>query len=112
MVKTMIVGNTQIDNSKLLSCRDVQALRDYALSLVPPYVRHIPAILDNQKWLVAVNLRKCKNIAFYKRTELANQLLTDVEITGDITTIISIDDCIRTSDIDYLMYLLFKEDLE
>lgn len=106
----MIVGSTTIDKSKLKLCDTVHKLNEYSISLVPEYIRHRKEICDNQKYLVAMHLRRCDDIPFYKRVELSNKLLTDVEITGDITSISSIEDIILSSDVDYLMHLLFQKD--
>lgn len=99
----MIVGTKYIDQAELLKhCMNLQMLKDYCELLVPRVVRHQRAILDNQKYLVALYVRDFKSLTYTDRKELCEGLLKDVSVTGIANTIYDFEDLISNSNIEKL----------
>lgn len=93
----MLVGTKYIDEFKLSkSVYDITTLNDFVLSLIPTPLVGIPEILMNQKYVVAITLRKCEAIEFNKRHALCTQLLEGVSITGVMNEIYDWMDIITT----------------
>lgn len=109
----MIVGTKAIPLDKLRSeCRSIDSLRAFSLSLVPRYFQHIPEIVDNQKYLVAVEVRALKSLPYAKRKYLSEGLLTGVVIRGTINTLIDSEDILASVNMSQVFKVLFKEELK
>ena len=79
----MLVGTKYIDEFKLSkSAHNITTLNDFVISLIPSPLAGIPEILMNQKYIVALALRKCEAVDFNTRHSLCTQLLDGVSITG------------------------------
>lgn len=99
----MIVGTKYIDQTELRKhCKNSQMLKDYCMLLVPRIVRHQRAIVDNQKYLVALYVRDFKSIPYKDRKALCESLLEDVSITGVANTIYDFDDVLSMIDVERL----------
>lgn len=108
----MIVGRKVINSERLqVVYDDPQSLEKYCLSLIPKYARHLPNILDNQKYVVALAIRKEKSISFKKKKEICDRLLEGTTVRGYLHAITEVEDLIFHSDIDKLLSNLFKEEL-
>ena len=107
----ILVGNKEI-NLEELKRKSVSygTLDSYCLSLVPKYIRHNQTIVNNQKYLVALYLRRIESIPYKKRMDLCEHLLHNVRVTGVTTTILDFNDIIMETDIEKLIkYILQKE---
>lgn len=103
----MIVGTKTINMEELSKhTKSHEALEDYALRLVPKYLRHHEAITMNQKYLVALHLRKIESIPYKKRKELCETLLSGIHITGVPTQLYDMSDIVCLIDMDKLMRFL------
>lgn len=98
----MLIGSK--DLSKLE--RNLHNLSSYSVSLVPKYLRHNRAIINNQKYYVALAVRENKKLKFDKRMQLCQSLLSDVSITGTISAFYSIDEIFPYVDFNKLFYNL------
>lgn len=109
----MIVGCKDIDLEELRkSAKDATSLIHYAENLVPRILRHHVAIVNNQKYLVALYLRNIKSIPYKRRIDLCEELLTEVSVTGVINTIIDFNDILMSINIDELIdYLEVEENV-
>lgn len=109
----MIVGTKDIDLEELRrSAKDATSLINYAESLVPRVLRHHVAIVNNQKYLVALYLRNMNSIPYKRRINLCEELLAEVSVTGVINTIIDFNDILTSINIDELIdYLEVSEDV-
>ena len=106
----MIVGTKTIDKEKLvLACHSDKDLEEYAISLVPRAFRHIPEIVSNQKYLVALEVRLLEKLRYDKRVSLCNKLLENVNINGVINNVSDIEDLLSNIDMDRVMKVLFKD---
>ena len=77
-------------------------LKDYCELLVPRVIRHQRAILDNQKYLVALYVRDFKSLPYTERKELYEGLLKDVSVTGIANTVYDFEDLLSNSNIEKL----------
>ena len=106
----MIVGTTNIDyDTVYLYTSAPDGLVDYAKNLVPLWARHIPGIVDNQRYLVALHVRKMLSIQFYKRKSMTDVLIKDIKITGIINQFVSIYDILENCDTVMLLKMLERE---
>lgn len=79
----MIVGCKDVDFSALKqACRSDTSLQRFTLNLVPTPLRHIPAIIDNQKYFVALQVRSIQSFTWQKRKDLCEALLQGIRIKG------------------------------
>lgn len=109
----MIVGTIDIPHQELLNCgTDVRKLQQFAWRLVPPCARHLKGILDNQKYLVALELRNIRNLDYKAKMEAANKLLEGVRIQGIVEKVISVEDIFLDIDTDYFFKIIFEKELD
>lgn len=110
----MIVGCKDIDFTELKrACRSISALRDLALDLVPTPLRHIPAVLDNQKYLIALQVRSVQSFTWQKRKSLCEAILEGVRIKGVPDVFYDYDDILQSIDRDaFKRYLEEDRDAE
>lgn len=95
----MLVGTKQINSSELRkACKLGEDLVKYAMDLVPPPMRHIQAVVSNQKYLVALNVRNIIAIPWKQRKELCEYLLNGVYIKGVVDTIYDYKDILTEID--------------
>jgi len=109
----MIVGKKRIDSLVLAKvCMNSDTLEKYCLSLIPIYARHLPHILDNQKYIVAIAIRDQLNLPFKLKQDISERLIKDVTIKGYLHSLTEIEDLILSCDMDKLLRSLFKEELD
>lgn len=108
----MVVGNS-VDRRKLVrASNNLEDLIKYSDSLVPKCFRHIKELLYNQRYLVAIELRNVKSIDYYKRNQLANELIKDIYISGTFNEITYLEDVMAYADMDKVFKYIFKEELK
>lgn len=107
----MVVGSRVDVNVLRHKLRSVDDLKRYAEILVPRSFRHITKIIDNQKYLVAIELRNMKSIDFKKRHALADELIKDITISGTMNEIVYAEDLLQFADFNKIVRYLFKEEL-
>lgn len=79
----MIIGTKDVNFSALKqACRDEESLRRFVSNLVPSPIAHIPAIVDNQKYFVALQVRSIQSLSWQKRKSLCESLLKGVRVKG------------------------------
>lgn len=79
----MMIGQKEFKVVELKqACRDVASLSAYAVELVPLPLRHIAAVVDNQKYYIALHVRALKSLTWQKRKDLCEGLLCNVRIKG------------------------------
>ncbi len=109
----MIVGTKTIPLSDLINaCSSDRELSAFTLALVPRFVRHIDEIVNNQKYIVALELRGIAGIPYKIKKELSENLLTGVVVKGTINTIIDIEDVMASVDMNTVFKYLFKTELK
>jgi hypothetical protein len=76
------------------------------VSLVPKQFRQHEAIINNQKYYLALKLREETKIKYNTRVKLTTALLEGVYITGTINTFMEVQELFDYVDFDKLMYNL------
>lgn len=99
----MIVGTKKIDIAQLRrASKDITILRRYCENLIPSQFKHIPEILNNQKYLVALTLRGLLGMSFKRKDFIVEELLSETSITGVTHQFVDIEDLLGACDIDKL----------
>jgi hypothetical protein len=107
----MIVGTRIVPLGRLNEAsRSVQSLIEFSRELVPRPIRHIDAVVDNQRYLVAVTLRKVKSIPYSKKSELCDGLLEGVTVRGVVNEIYDFEDLLRSVNTKKLHKYLFERE--
>lgn len=100
----MIVGTKDINLEELAKhVKRYDTLETYCLSLVPKYLQHWSEIVMNQKYLVALSIRKLEAIPYKVRKDTSERLLKGIHITGVPTHLVDIDDMMCMVNVDNLM---------
>jgi hypothetical protein len=103
----MIIGSRNV--GALL--HHIVNLSAYAESLVPPLFRKYEAIVNNQKYYIALKLRAESKLRYETRVDYTDKLLANVYLTGCITEFIEIEEIFDYVDFNKLMYnLLIKKE--
>lgn len=108
----MIVGTTDIDYEAIKSfIGKPDELVLYAESLIPVWARHIKCLAHNQRFYIAIHLRKMLTIPYKTRMELVNELVKDISIQGIVSSFTSITEILDSCDKKALIGML-QEDLK
>lgn len=108
----MVVGCKDLDFSAMKrACRSPDALKAYALEIVPTPLRHIRAIIDNQKYLVALQVRGVASIPWQRRKALCEALLDGAYIRGVPDAVYDYNDLLQIIDVSAFERYLREEEL-
>ena len=103
----MIVGTTSIDYEIIKEFVGMpESLVQYVEDMVPSWAKHISGITDNQKYYVALHIRKMLSIPYKQRVELTDALTLGIHISGVISSVVSITDIINACDKKSLIEML------
>ena len=106
----MVIGCDNLNYDELLRfVNDTDSMIKYVEHLVPKWARHIPGILDNQRFFTAIHLRKVMTIPYHQKMRLVNALVENITISGISDQFITIDNIIESCDKEQLRALV--EDL-
>lgn len=107
----MLVGTKIIPLHELRdAATSVTALLVFSEQLVPKPLRHISAIVDNQRYLVAVTLRNIKAIPYKRRIELCEGLIRGVSVTGVVNIVHDFEDILSEVDTELLYKYIFGKE--
>lgn len=107
----MIIGTKSVDDSSiLLHMNGLEAMRKFSDSLVPRCLRHIEAIVYNQRYFIALRIRKLKGVAYDTRKFYSEGLVQDIYVTGTLNSIVDFQDILVRIDISKLTEMLDKEE--
>ncbi len=107
----MIIGENTINYNTLRSySHDLNGLVSYVRSMIPIWAIHIPHIEDNQRYYVALHLRKVLSIPYKLRKEMVETLVDGIHISGSVSGFVTIHDIISMCDRDKLLEALLDED--
>lgn len=76
--------------------------------LVPKWALCVPNIVDNQKYYVALYLRKALSIQYTPRTELVKALTDGIHLSGLITGFVALDEMLAVVDKEQLAMALME----
>lgn len=103
----MIIGTTNIDYSIIKSfVGKPDDLVTYVENLVPTWARHVPSIVHNQRFYIAIHVRKVLTIPYKQRMELVNALIENINIQGIMSNFTAITDVINVCDKEALVEML------
>lgn len=106
----MIVGTKTIPrDSLILASKSVKELIEFSDSLVPRVIRHNINIINNQRYLTAIEVRRIKSIDYDRRKYLCEKLLEGVSVRGTINTIIDFSDIMSESNVSMILRYMFKD---
>lgn len=106
----MLVGTKNINMSELKKACDTEdSLLRYTLKLVPLPMKHMQAVISNQKYLIALNVRTIISIPWKRRKGLCEYILRGVVIKGAVDAIYDYQDLLEEIDVDIFKELLNAE---
>lgn len=106
----LIIGTNYVDYERIKTFIHKPAgLCVYVESLVPSWARHIKGITDNQRYYIAIHVRKMLSIGYKDRMELVNELVKGIHLCGTMTTFTPITDIVESCDKEMLRAMLCQE---
>lgn len=108
----LIIGTKNVDINKVnnIILTNMDGLVEYVESLVPS-VLATREIKDNQRYYVALLLRKNPHISYELKVQACKKLIEGIYINGNQDTIITVEDLIAESDFKRLLKYLFRKEL-
>lgn len=106
----MIVGTTNIDyeDIKLLVGKP-EELIIYAESLVPVWARHITCLAHNQRFYIAIHLRRVLSIPYKLRIEMCEALISGINVRGVMSSFTSITEILDVCNKEMLVEMLKRQ---
>lgn len=109
----MIVGSKIINRPALISaCINEKTIVEFARNLVPRFIRHNKEIVDNQRYLVALEVRELNEVPYGKKIKLTNALLSGILIRGTLNRITDIEDIMISVNMDMILEKLFENEIK
>lgn len=106
----MLVGTKDVNFSDLkASCTNTESLRRFSDSLVPLPLLHLPEVVDNQRYLVALYVRQIKAFPWQRRKDLCEALLNGVHVRGVADYIYDYADILAAINIEKFNQYLEEE---
>lgn len=88
---SMIVGTTEVKVEQVEKVsHSVSEFISFAESLVPEEFRQCKAIVDNQKYICCLILRKSKLLDWDKKNRIIEEVLKDTRVMGNANELVSI----------------------
>lgn len=106
----MLVGTRTFSADQIKEANSVGALKRLAERQVPLLFRHVKEIVDNQKYLLALEVRKVYSGDYNKWHSLCEGLLEGVRVTGGIHTIYTCYDLLNKCDLNVIDKFISKDD--
>jgi len=79
----LLVGNSKVTVLDIeRNCWDVDSFIKYSDSLIPEEFRSVQAIVDNQRYLNCLLLRKSKKLSFEQKNKILNEIMKNISIVG------------------------------
>lgn len=106
----MLIGSTDIDNELVTELVDNhKALIAYAESLVPLWAKHLPHVINNQRYYMALMIRNMLHISFYVRMSACKCLMEGCYICGIVNEVIPISRVFDACNTELLVKMLKKD---
>ena len=106
----MLVGCRGRPSEQIKEATTVGQLKKLATNSVPLLFRHIKEIVDNQKYLLALEVRHLYKSDYNKWHPLCEGLLEDVKVTGSVHDIYTCYDLLQQCDMDVIEKYIEKEE--
>lgn len=94
----MLVGKKVDTDTVKQYCTTPEKLLEFTVGLVPEPIKHVRAIVDNQRYYVATIVRNIAYIPYARRMSLCNYLLTGVVVCGVCNEIYDYTDLLHSVD--------------
>lgn len=106
----MIVGTTNINYSEIkLFAGKPDDLVIYVEGLVPIWARHIHCLAHNQRFYVAIHLRKVLSIPYKVRMEMCEALISGISVRGIMSSFTSVTEILDICDKEMLVRMLKRQ---
>jgi hypothetical protein len=106
----MLVGTTKLNYKEIKSfAGHPQDIVAYCESIIPIWALHIPNIIMNQRYYVAIHIRDMLSLPFKVRKELVDVLVKDITIVGVMSSFTSITDLVASCNKDLLLQAVEEE---
>lgn len=106
----MLISTRNIDYDIVTKCVGrPDSLVTYANSLVPIWAHHVNGLVDNQRYYLALHVRKLLNIPYKRRKELYEALVNGISLTGVMTQFITLDELFSFCNMSDLIHVLRKD---
>lgn len=105
----MLVGTRSIPSTLIKEAKTVGALKKLAEKQVPLMFRHVKEIVDNQKYLLALQVRKLYKHDYNVWHPLCEGLLEGVHVTGSIHTLHTCAELLSECDVNIMENYIDKE---
>lgn len=107
----MIIGTKVIDEQEIISLlRQGEDITSYVENLVPRLIR-TPEVVGNQRYYIALRLRKNKTLSYYQKAKFCEIILDGAKITGSVNNLIDFRDILGSVNMDKLMQYVFNKEL-
>lgn len=107
----MVVGTCNVKTEDCLKfINNPTGLISYVEELVPIWARHIPSIVDNQRFYVALHLRNSLSLPYKTRMSLAEPLLKGIKIRGVMSSFTPISSILDVCDKEALIKMLEQQE--
>lgn len=108
----MIIGKRNLSEDELREAIETRAsLSKFIRMSVPPVLRHIPQIINNQKYITALQIRKLEGVKFNHKMNVVNELVESLTLQGSINEAYTLEDILVEVDFDKLLKALFEDEL-
>lgn len=105
----MLVGTRSLSTDKIKEATTPASLCALAEEQVPLLFRHIKSIVDNQKYLLALEVRKIYKGDYNKWHTLCEGLLEGAKVTGSVHTVYTCYELLNKCDKGLMERFLDKE---
>jgi len=78
--------------------RSTSELDKYVEDLIPPVLKHIDEVRQNQRYLIACYIRSMEQLSYEKRCKLCDHLMQNICITGTLNELYDYTDLERSVD--------------
>ena len=103
----MIVGSTKVNFDELRHyIGKPLELVAYAESLVPTWARHMKPLLGNQRYYLALHVRKMLTLSYQQRKVMTDALTNGIKLHGNLSEFVSITEIVQSCDLEVLSIML------
>lgn len=107
----MLVGTKSITLSEALrNCRTPEQALKYAVECVPLPIRHVRAVVDNQRYLIATIINGAHKVPYVRRKAICDVLTRGVRVQGVVNELFDYSDLLACVDVDMWSKLLQREE--
>lgn len=100
----MLVGTTKVNYADMIKkCSTDEEYRAYVDNLIPTWARHIKGIKDNQRYYVALHVRKILSLPYKERAAISQCLIEDIRVEGFLGAFVNIQEAFKLCNTDAII---------